>query len=152
MGITSQQQLVDRVPSISGYRQQFKRVFKTEGISVETIAKAIAAYERTLLSGNSAFDLFIAGDRKAISEAQVRGWQLFKGKARCIECHTYSQGAPFFSDFKLHNTGIGATDSLFAVLIKKLTETSRNNSPTMLAHSDGFSELGRYAITLIGRK
>lgn len=147
MGMNDQKELVDRVSSIAEYRRQFKQVFKTEGIGLNTIAKAIAAYERTLLSGNSAFDLFIAGDGKAISEAQQRGWELFKGKARCIECHTYSQSGPFFSDFKFHNTGIGATDSLFAVLIKNLTETSRNNNPTMLAHSDGFSELGRYAIT-----
>jgi cytochrome c peroxidase len=147
MGMGNQKELVNRVSSIAEYRRQFKQVFKTEGIALTTIAKAIAAYERTLLSGNSAFDLFIAGDGKAISEAQHHGWELFKGKARCIECHTYSQSAPFFTDLKFHNTGIGTTDSLFAVLIKSLTETPPSNNPTMLAHSDGFSELGRYAIT-----
>lgn len=147
MGMGNQKELVDRVSSIADYRQQFKQVFKSEGIDLTTIAKAIAAYERTLLSGNSSFDLFIAGNGKAISEAQLRGWELFKGKARCIECHTYSQSDPFFSDFEFHNTGIASTDSPFAVLIKNLTESSRSNNPTMLAHSDGFSELGRYAIT-----
>jgi cytochrome c peroxidase len=147
MGMDNPKDLVDRVSSVVEYRRRFKQVFKTEGIDPNTIAKAIAAYERTLLSGNSAFDLFIAGNDKAISAAQQRGWELFKNKARCIECHTYSKSTPFFTDFKFHNTGIGATDSLFAVLIKNLTETSRRDSSTMLAHADGFSELGRYAIT-----
>lgn len=148
MGMNNQKELVDRVSSIAEYQRQFKKVFKNEGLNLDTISKAIAAYERTLLSGNSAFDLFMAGSPKAISEAQQRGWQLFKGKAKCIECHTHSQSNPFFSDFKFHNTGIAATDSVFAVLIENFTETSRRNNPTTLAHSDGFSELGRYAITL----
>ncbi|HEY0760947.1 MAG TPA: cytochrome c peroxidase [Pyrinomonadaceae bacterium] len=147
MGMESKQHLIDRVSSITEYRRQFKRVFKTEGITLETIAKAIAAYERTILSGNSAFDLFIAGNQSAISETQRRGWELFKGKARCIECHTYSQSTPFFTDFKFHNTGIAATDSLFAVLIENLPRSSLAKRPTIMAHSDGFSELGRYAIT-----
>jgi cytochrome c peroxidase len=147
MGMDNQRELVDRVSSTAEYRRRFRQVFKSEGIGLNTIAKAIAAYERTLLSGNSAFDRFIGGEGQAISGAQQRGWELFRGKARCIECHTYSQSAPFFSDFKFHNTGIGATNSLFVVLIKNLTEPSRSNNPTTLAHSDGFSELGRYAVT-----
>src|SRR5687768_4332252 len=52
MGMDDQKELVDRVSSIGEYRRQFKQVFRTEGIDLNNIAKALAAYERTLLSGN----------------------------------------------------------------------------------------------------
>lgn len=146
MGMDTEQDLVSRVSSISEYRRQFRQVFNAEGIRMSTIAKAIAAYERTLLSGNSPFDRFITGNSGAIKATQLRGWELFKGKAKCIECHTYSLNSPFFTDFKFHNTGVAAADSLFETFINNLTASSR---PTLmaLAHSDGFSELGRYTVT-----
>ena len=146
MGMETEQDLVTRVSSISEYRGKFGHVFKAEGITMSTIAKAIAAYERTLLSGNSPFDRFITGNSNAITTTQLRGWELFKGKAKCIECHTYSLNSPFFTDFKFHNTGIAAADSLFEKYVNNLTASSR---PALMvsAHSNGFSELGRYAVT-----
>lgn len=146
MGMSGKQELIDRLSSVPAYRRQFKQVFNSEGISLDTIAKAIAAYERTLLSGNSTFDRFIAGDNSAITAGQQRGWELFKGKAKCIECHTYSSGAPFFTDFKFHNTGIAATDSLFNALSERLS--GAKETPLSLAHSAGFSELGRFTVTV----
>jgi cytochrome c peroxidase len=113
---------------------------------MNTIAKAIAAYERTLLSGNSPFDRFITGNNAALTATQLRGWELFKGKARCIECHTYALNSPFFTDFRFHNTGVAAADSLFETFINNLTASSLT-TPMSLAHADGFSELGRYAVT-----
>jgi len=147
MGMETEQDLVSRVSSISGYRRQFRQVFKAEGIRMSTIAKAIAAYERTLLSGNSPFDRFITGNSAAITATQLRGWELFKGKAKCIECHSYSLNSPFFTDFKFHNTGVAVADSLFETFINNLTGSSRPTTPLVLAHSDGYSELGRYAVT-----
>lgn len=146
MGMETEQDLVRRVASISDYGRQFRKVFKAEGINMNTIAKAIAAYERTLLSGNSPFDRFITGNNAALTATQLRGWELFKGKARCIECHTYSLNSPFFADFRFHNTGVAAADSLFETFINNFTASS---VPTrmVLAHSDGFSELGRYVVT-----
>ena len=138
------QELVARVFSVTEYRRRFKQVFKSEGINLDTIAKAIAAYERTLLSGNSPFDRFITGNDTAITDVQRRGWELFKGKAKCIECHTYSLSSPFFSDSKFHNTGVAAADSLYETFINNLT---RSATPLVLAHSEGFSELGRYTVT-----
>ncbi len=153
MGMETERDLVNRVSSIAEYRRQFRYVFKAEGITMSTIAKAIAAYERTLLSGNSPFDRFITGNSTALTVSQLRGWELFNGKAKCSECHTYSASSPFFTDFKFHNTGVTATDSLFEALINNLTAPSPNNlgvsptTPLALAHAGGFSELGRYAVT-----
>jgi cytochrome c peroxidase len=139
------EELTNRLSAIPEYRRQFRQVFNSEVITIDTIAKAIAAYERTLLSGNSPFDRFITGNNMAISDAQKRGWELFKGKAKCIECHIHSQTNPLFTDFKFHNTGIAATDTLFEKLLQGAAKSSTET--TLLAHSEGLAELGRFAIT-----
>jgi cytochrome c peroxidase len=65
-------------------------------------AKAIEAYERTLISRNAPWDRFVGGDDNAISAAAVRGYELFVGKAYCIDCHS----GPLFSDSNPHNIGV----------------------------------------------
>lgn len=147
MGMGSKDDLIRRLSSIAEYRQEFSQVFKSEGLTIDTLAKAIAAYERTLLSGNSPFDRFIIGDSATLSDAQQRGWDLFKEKAKCIECHTYSVSSPLFTDFKFHNTGVAAADTLFSELMRTVPKSSVETTPTILAHSTGFSELGRFAVT-----
>jgi len=149
MAMESEAAVVRRVNSIGEYDRLFRRVFGREGITLDTIVKAIAAFERTLVSGNSPFDRFIAGDRKAISAAQKRGWELFKGKARCIECHSFSPASPFFTDFKFYNTGIIANDITFAQLRDLARQFAIRNSDTasLLAHTQGFTELGRNLVT-----
>src|SRR5690606_25087222 len=75
----------------------------------DTIAKAVAAYERTLFCADTAWDKFSAGDKSAMTSEQQEGWKLFVGKAACNSCHT----PPMFSDAytsmdgAFHNTGIG---------------------------------------------
>jgi cytochrome c peroxidase len=71
-------------------------------VNIQDIANAIAAYERTVISTNSAFDKYVPGDQKAMDEAAVRGMTLFKGKARCILCHNGSN----FTDNQFHNLGV----------------------------------------------
>jgi len=145
MGMGSYDLVVARVSAIPEYRIGFRRVFGRAGITIETIAKAIAAYERTQLSGNSQFDRFIAGDEAAITEAQKRGWKLFSGKAKCIECHSYSAASPFFTDFKFHNTGIDNSD--FTMLASRARQLTPKLSAAELAHKTDFSELGRFLVT-----
>lgn len=145
MGMGSDKEVTERLAAIPEYRRQFGLIFKSEGITINTIAKAIAAYERTLLSGNSPFDRFITGNRKAMTEAQVRGWELFKGKGKCIQCHTHSQANPLFTDFKFHNTGIAAVDTLFDKLLGSVTNSATIDL-NLLAHAEDFAELGRFAV------
>ena len=71
-------------------------------MNLQGIAEALAAYERTVISTNSAFDKYVAGDTKAMDESAVRGVALFKGKARCILCHN----GPNFTDYQFHNLGV----------------------------------------------
>lgn len=91
-----------RVRGISGYLSLFKEVFGEENCTIDDIAKAIATFERTVLSGNSAFDRYQAGDKSAMSEEQIRGYQLYK-RTGCINCH----GGPNFEDGRFLNIGIG---------------------------------------------
>jgi cytochrome c peroxidase len=92
---------VECLNAIPGYKKQFQEVFKTD-VTAEGIAKAIAAFERTVLSGDAPYDRYKAGDKKAMSEAAVRGMELFFNKARCSACHT----GPNFSDAAFHNLGV----------------------------------------------
>ena len=94
--------VVLKLNKIDGYKQQFQKVFGTD-VNSAGIAKAIAAYERTVLSGDAPFDKFQAGDKKALSDEAQRGMKLFFGKARCSACHT----GPNFSDNGYHNLGVG---------------------------------------------
>lgn len=93
--------VVAKLGKIKGYQQQFRAVFGT-GVNLQGIAEAIAAYERTVLSTNSAFDKYMMGDQKAMDEAAARGLGLFKGKARCILCHN----GPNLTDNQFHNLGV----------------------------------------------
>ncbi len=102
-GFQSKEELVAKLNKIKGYRKLFQEAFGAE-ITVETLGKAIASFQRTLISGNSAFDRFdYDGDEKAISESAKRGRKLFFGKARCNLCHFGTN----FSDEKFHNIGVG---------------------------------------------
>ena len=93
---------VARLNRIDGYRKQFQVVFGTDASS-EGIAKAIAAFERTVLSGDAPYDRFKAGDENALSESARRGMKLFFGKAVCSACHAGRN----FTDNGFHNIGIG---------------------------------------------
>ena len=93
--------VVKKLNGIKGYKDQFQKVFGTD-VTSEGIALAIASYERTVLSGNAPYDLFQAGDQKALSESAQRGLKLFKSKAACASCHS----GPNFTDNGFHNIGL----------------------------------------------
>jgi cytochrome c peroxidase len=93
--------VVRKLGKIKGYQQQFRAAFGTD-VNMQGIAEAIAAYERTVVSTDSAFDKFVLGDANAMDESAVRGMALFKGKARCILCHN----GPNFTDNRFYNLGV----------------------------------------------
>jgi cytochrome c peroxidase len=94
--------VVRKLRDVEGYRTQFEAVFGTD-VTSDGIAKAIAAFERIVLSGPSPYDEFMAGNPTAISESARRGLALFNGKAGCHACHE----GPMFSDQSFHNIGVG---------------------------------------------
>jgi cytochrome c peroxidase len=91
-----------------GYRDRLRAAGAPGASLFETAARCIAAFERTLLSGNSPFDRFhYGGEPEAIGPAAREGFKLFMGKARCHECHTVGERWALFSDGSAHNTGVG---------------------------------------------
>lgn len=95
-------QCVEHVRVIDGYRPLFNKAFGSEEINIDRIAKAIATFERTVLSGDSAYDRYMAGDKKALTEEQLQGMRLYKSKG-CANCH----GTILFTDGRFLNIGIG---------------------------------------------
>jgi cytochrome c peroxidase len=99
-------ELVQRLNAIPEYKPLFETAFAGQGITAETVAKAIATYERTVVSGRAPFDAWVEGDNKAISESARRGFMLFNTKANCSTCHSSWR----FSDDSFHDIGLSDAD------------------------------------------
>jgi cytochrome c peroxidase len=97
---------VARLSGVRDYKAWFEKVFPGEGVTADTITKAIATYERTVVSSYAPFDAWIDGDEGAISESAKRGFALFNGAAKCSSCHSGWN----FTDNKFHDIGTSTTD------------------------------------------
>ncbi len=121
MAMPSIGMVVNKIADLTDYENLFEQAFNGKKANVVTIGQAIASYERTLISANSAFDRWhFANEENAISESAKRGFNLFKGKALCVACHTVEKDHALFTDNKLHNTGIGWETSM-----RKTPKTNR---------------------------
>jgi cytochrome c peroxidase len=96
----------ERIGAIPGYADRFKAALPDMPINVDSIAAAIAAYEKSFEPGPAPFDRWIEGDETAISESAKRGFVLFNNKALCFACHTGWR----FTDDKFHDIGTSTTD------------------------------------------
>ncbi len=97
--------LEKRLKNIEGYKQLFKKVFNDE-VSADNIAKAIATFERTVVSGLSPFDEWINGDESAISEDAKKGFIVFNKQGKCADCHSGWN----FTDNEFHDIGLDTED------------------------------------------
>ncbi len=105
--------VVDKIKSIPEYQALFQSAYGKQLPDMKNIGEAIASYERALVSANSNFDRWLyASNKNAMSAAAIAGYRLFSGKARCISCHTIEQDSAIFSDYELHNTGVGYLNSM----------------------------------------
>jgi cytochrome c peroxidase len=99
-------ELLERLNAIPGYKSQFEKAF-SDGITEANVARAIASFERTILSGNAPYDDYKAGNKSALSAEAELGRKVFFGKGNCSACHS----GPNFSDAGFHNIGIGIDDA-----------------------------------------
>ena len=127
----SHQAIMTTLSRIPGYRARFKAAFGSEEMTIEQAGKAIATFERTVLSGNSAYDRYHAGDKKALTSQQVRGWKIFTDKAKCDQCH---EGVNFTTN-EYHNLGVGMEkpdpDEGRFVVTKKPADWGAFKTPTL---------------------
>jgi cytochrome c peroxidase len=91
MGMSDVEAAMERVRAIPGYRPYFDQAFGVDAMTVENAAKAVAAFERTLITPGSPYDRYVKGDKKAMTEQQVRGMNTFAATG-CVACHS---GAAF---------------------------------------------------------
>jgi len=94
---------VERLKGVAGYRVMFSKAFGTDEINIDRAAKAIASFERTVLSGNAPYDRYKKGDKRAMTASQIRGMAVFFDKAKCDRCHEGSN----FTLNAYSNLGVG---------------------------------------------
>lgn len=102
----SAEKLLTFIGNSSEYREKFARAFPNEPLSVENVAKALASYERTIVSAEAPFDRWVRGDEQALSSSAKRGFVLFNTKAKCSSCHVGWR----FTDDGFHDIGLPGND------------------------------------------
>lgn len=149
-GLQDYEKIINIVQSDEIYTEQFKKVFNISDnqISIEHVAKAIASFERTLISGNSPFDQYYFGrDHTKLSESAARGLRLFRRKGNCANCHEISFNNALFMDNRFYNIGVGGKhlkpklDYIITSLKQSLKIKELELTPKQ------YSELGRFNVT-----
>ncbi|MDO9713385.1 cytochrome-c peroxidase [Paracraurococcus lichenis] len=130
---------IDALPGklavIPGYRRLFEAAYPGETLSLDTITRAIATFERGLVSGFTAFDRWVAGDDGALSPAERRGLDIFVGPAGCAACHAGWN----FTDGQFHDTGLPTRD------LRRAQFNTQNPHALFAFKTPGLRDVGRRA-------
>lgn len=116
--------LEGELAAIPGYAGEFQSVFGA-GVSRQRIAQALAAFQRTLVSGPAPFDRYLAGDPSALSNLAKEGLRLFTGEAGCVRCHH----GPLLSDEKYYRLGTSFRDAGRAAVTGKDEDRYKFRTP-----------------------
>lgn len=119
-------ELVRELNAISGYVEQFHSAFGS-GATRENVAQALAAFQRTLVTGETPLDRYLRGDRRALSEAARRGLELFLGEAGCIRCHH----GPLLSDGRFYRLGVTFDDPGLAAVSGDREDWGKFRTPSL---------------------
>ena len=124
--------VVDKINAIADYRQRFRHVFG-QPANMLTIGQALASYQRSLNSADSAFDRWYYGHQtQAMTPAAQRGFGLFTGKAGCQQCHLLGERSALFTDQQRHNTGVGYA----AAMLRETDQKALQLAPGMTIQVD----------------
>ena len=153
MALPNHNVLLRMIRDDRAYVQAFRDVFgiRPRDITMQEVTMAIAAFERTQVAGDSAFDRWYFGAQEdAMSEAAIRGFAVFLGNGRCVSCHTIEQDHALFTDHLFHNIGIGINDIAEKVPeLARAFQVSKNAGVdvdvAVLTDADT-SHLGRFAV------
>jgi len=121
-------------------------------ITMTEVTRAIAAFERTLVFGDSAFDrYYFGGDQTAMSDVAVRGFEVFLNEGRCVSCHTIEQDHALFTDHRFHNIGVGINQvqdqvPQFVTAFLEAKAAGADVDKKVLSDAEA-SELGRFAVS-----
>ena len=154
MGLENHEPILKIVRSDPAYAAAFKKVFGKSGpeITMTEVTRAIAAFERTVVSGDSPFDrYYLRGEENALTAQQKRGLDLFVNQGRCVSCHVVEQTQALFTDNRFHNVGVGINDiqaevpALTGEFLKAKATLSEVDKKVLADKRT--SELGRFAVT-----
>lgn len=155
MGNVSIGAVIERINSLEDYDSRFVTAFG-RGPDMQTIGMALASYERVLVSADSPFDRWYYGKQESAVDASAkRGFEIFRGKGRCIACHTVTEDSALFADGKFHNTGIGyratmrPVDTKFDVLLAPGQAMRVESDLAQTTGMTSFRDLGRYEVTML---
>lgn len=155
MGNASLDEALAKIAAVPEYVRGFQQIFGGP-VTIDGFGKAVAAFERTLVSADSPLDRFVAGDLTALNESARNGLILFRTRARCGICHVFNQNFaafatfPFFTDGNYRNTGVAANFSGFEGLALRARAAIRDKSGESLAallKHERAGELGRFVTT-----
>jgi len=152
MGQPDLDSAVAQIAGIPDYDRRFRSIFG-HAPNGPDLTRAIASYERTLVSFDSPFDHFIAGDKNALDDSAKRGWELFNSRARCNKCHALDdtrRDTTFFIDQDFHNIGVGIIRHnvvALAVRAVSLVDSKSTKSIDDAALQTEMAALGRYLVT-----
>jgi cytochrome c peroxidase len=154
MALEDHQPILNIVRSDPEYVTRFEKVFGKRGdeITMDEVTKAIAAFERTKVAGNSPFDRwYFGGEEDALTEQQRRGFEIFVNQGRCVSCHIVEETQAIFTDNRFHNVGVGINDIQDDVpdLAGKYLKAERTLAEVdvEVLSDPRSSELGRFAVT-----
>jgi len=153
MGLKTHQPILDVIKKDADYKKAFKDVFgmPASQVTMKEVTQAIAAFERTKITGDSAFDRFyFGGQSDALTPQQQRGLALFVGQGRCVSCHVIEQTQAVFTDNRFHNIGVGINDiqdeapRLARAYIE--ADIAQSEVDVKVLTDKRTSELGRFAV------
>jgi cytochrome c peroxidase len=124
--------MIQSLSKLAGYTEEFKQVFGISPITVDQVAQAIAAYERTIVTTDSPFDRYVRGDQNSMTKLEKQGLEIFNGKGHCTACHW----GGYFSDGRFHNLGVkavgtAAADEGRSVVTKNPADKGAFKTPTV---------------------
>jgi cytochrome c peroxidase len=152
MGQPNPEAAVAKIASAKEYARLFRRVFGHRPNGLDLV-RAIASYERTLVSFDSPFDHFIAGDKNAIDASAKRGWKLFNTRGRCNKCHALTEqrlDVTYFTDNDFHNIGVGIIRHNVVALAANAEQLVNSKNAIEIdnaAIQTEMSALGRFLVT-----
>lgn len=157
MGSTSAEQILGIVRGDATYIHGFRAAFNLAAadIDMRDLARALVAYERTLLSGDSPFDRYEYGhDRTALSVQARRGLELFRGRAGCAACHLIGSEAALLTDFEYHRSAIPLSPRTTARLVELAQQVRAWRAEADVVHLNrqvsgdvDLAALGRFVVT-----
>lgn len=152
-GLEEPEELLRVVRGDPGYTKQFSAAFgiAAADITFDQATDALAAFQRTLIAGDSAFDrYYYGGEKGALSPSAERGLALFKGRARCAECHVIGETHALFTDNEFHTLSVGRKkiEKDLAGTATRLAAMDQRARERTVLQQDDLSQLGRFLVTL----